>query len=146
MGPWFCSDDSSAKSQICRLNPPAQCGQNWGCRSQGWRSRGRLASGWGGIKKRSQTIDHKAKGGAIHMLNRRQFVGAASAALFAGASNARAAVYDLVIKGGRVIDPSIELDAVRDIGIAGGSIVTIGANLEGDAAETIDARGKIVAP
>ena len=80
------------------------------------------------------------------MLNRRQFVGAASAALFAGASNARAAVYDLLIKGGRVIDPSIELDAVRDIGIAGGSIVTIGTNLEGDAAQTIDARGKIVAP
>ncbi len=80
------------------------------------------------------------------MLNRRQFVGAASAALFAGASNARAAVYDLVIKGGRVIDPSVGLDAVRDVAIAGGSIVTVGTNLEGDAAETIDARGKIVAP
>jgi dihydroorotase len=80
------------------------------------------------------------------MLNRRQFVGAASAALLARVPTARAAVYDLIIKGGRVIDPSIGLDAVRDVGIAGGSIVAVDANLAGDATQTIDARGKIVAP
>ncbi len=80
------------------------------------------------------------------MLNRRQFVGTAAVALFAGAPEARSAVYDLIIKGGRVIDPSIGLDAVRDVAIAGGSIVAVEANIGGDAAETIDARGKIVAP
>jgi dihydroorotase len=80
------------------------------------------------------------------MMNRRQFVGAAGAALLARVPKARAAVYDLIIKGGRVIDPSVGLDAVRDVAIAGGSIVAVDSNLAGDAAETIDARGKIVAP
>ena len=57
-----------------------------------------------------------------------------------------AATYDLLIKGGRVIDPSLGLDGVRDVGIAGGRIVAVEVNLAGDAAETIDARGRIVAP
>ena len=80
------------------------------------------------------------------MMNRRQLVGAAGAALLAGVPKARAAIYDLIIKGGRVIDPSVELDAVRDVAIAGGSIVAVETNIAGDATETIDARGKIVAP
>jgi dihydroorotase len=82
------------------------------------------------------------------MINRRQFVraGAACAALFARIPRARAATYDLLIKGGRVIDPSVGLDAVRDVAIARGRIVAVEANIAGDAAETIDARGKIVAP
>lgn len=57
-----------------------------------------------------------------------------------------AATYDLLIKGGRVIDPSVGLDGIRDVGIAGGRIVAVEANLAGDATDTIDARGKIVAP
>jgi dihydroorotase len=80
------------------------------------------------------------------MMNRRHFVGATGAALFAGVTKARAAVYDLIVKGGRVIDPSIGLDAVRDVAIAGGSIVAVDSSIAGDATETIDARGKIVAP
>ena len=56
------------------------------------------------------------------------------------------ATYDLLIKGGRVIDPSVGLDGIRDIGITGGRIVAVEANLAGDATDTIDARGKIVAP
>jgi dihydroorotase len=81
------------------------------------------------------------------MMNRRQLVCTASAAaLFANVPNAFAATYDLIIKGGRVIDPSAGLDAVRDVAIAGGRIVAIDANIAGDATETIDARGKIVAP
>jgi len=81
------------------------------------------------------------------MMNRRQFVCAsASAALLAGTPKAFAATYDLVIKGGRVIDPSVGLDAVRDIAIAGGKIAAVDANITADTAETIDARGKIVAP
>ena len=42
--------------------------------------------------------------------------------------NAFAATYDLVIKGGRVIDPSMGLDATRDVAIAGGRIAAIEAN------------------
>src|SRR5882724_6191682 len=82
------------------------------------------------------------------MMNRRQFVyaGAAGAALFGRVRGARAAAYDLLIKGGRVVDPSVGLDAVRDVAIAGGRIAAVAADIAGDATETIDARGKIVAP
>jgi dihydroorotase len=81
-------------------------------------------------------------------MNRREFLGGAAvgAAMLACARNARAATYDLIIKGGRVIDPSLSLDAVRDVAIVAGKIAAVEANITGDAAETIDARGKIVAP
>src|ERR1700726_4986837 len=82
------------------------------------------------------------------MMNRREFVcaAAAGAAMFARVPNVLAATYDLIIKGGRVIDPSVGLDAVRDVAIAAGKIAAVEANIAGDATETIDARGKIVAP
>jgi dihydroorotase len=83
------------------------------------------------------------------MMNRRQLVGigaAAGTALFARVPRAFAAPYDLIIRNGRVIDPSVGLDAMRDVAIAGGRIAAVEANIAGDAAETIDARGKIVAP
>ncbi len=80
-------------------------------------------------------------------MNRRQFVSAmaASAALCARIPRAFAQSIDLVIKGGRVIDPSVGLDAVRDIAIAGGRIVAVEPSIAGGA-DVIDARGKIVAP
>lgn len=78
------------------------------------------------------------------MMNRRQFVGASAATFFASIPRAFAATYDLIVKGGRVIDPSMGLDAVRDVAIVGGRIAAIEATIAGDAAETIDARGKIV--
>jgi dihydroorotase len=84
------------------------------------------------------------------MLNRRQFVraAAASAAAFARVTDLLAAParYDLIIKGGRVIDPSLRLDAIRDVAIAGGRIAAVEPNVAGDATETLDARGKIVVP
>src|ERR1700681_2526900 len=82
------------------------------------------------------------------MMNRRQFVSAAAAgvAIFARVPNVLAAAYDLIIKGGLVIDPSVGLDAIRDVAIVGGKIAAVEANIAGDAKETIDARGKIVAP
>ena len=79
-------------------------------------------------------------------MNRRQLVVAAGAALLARIPGAYAATYDLIIKGGRVIDPSAGLDAVRDVAISGGRIAAIDANIAADATDTIDARGKIVAP
>jgi dihydroorotase len=82
------------------------------------------------------------------MMNRRQILhaAAASAAMMTRMRNAQAATYDLIIKRGRVIDPSVGLDGVRDVAIAGGRIVAVEADIVGDAVETIDARGKIVAP
>ena len=80
------------------------------------------------------------------MMNRRQLVCTGAAALFAHVPKARAATNDLLIKGGRVIDPSVGLDAIRDIAIAAGKIVAVEADIAGDASQTIDARGKIVAP
>jgi dihydroorotase len=80
------------------------------------------------------------------MINRRQLVCATGAALLAGIPKAFAATYDLIIRGGRVIDPSTGLDATRDLAISGGRIAAVEANIAADAVETIDARGKIVAP
>ena len=82
------------------------------------------------------------------MMNRRQFVSAAAAgaAMFARIPHAFAQTYELIIKGGRVIDPSIGLDATRDVAIAGGRIVAVEPNIAASAPDVIDARGKIVAP
>jgi N-acyl-D-aspartate/D-glutamate deacylase len=53
--------------------------------------------------------------------------------------------FDLVIVNGRVLDPESGLDAVRSIGISGGSIAAITAGtLKGRA--SIDASGLVVAP
>src|SRR5688500_10488925 len=53
--------------------------------------------------------------------------------------------HDLVIDGGRVMDPESGLDAVRSVGISGGRIAAVSAGpLRGRAA--IDARGLVVAP
>jgi dihydroorotase len=55
--------------------------------------------------------------------------------------------FDLLICGGRVIDPSQDLDSVRDVAITGGKIACIDPNIPADEAlEVIDARGKIVTP
>ncbi|HWF37194.1 MAG TPA: amidohydrolase family protein [Candidatus Acidoferrales bacterium] len=93
------------------------------------------------------------------MVNRRQFLSttavaaagvAASAAvgwkIFSRSGKAFAAGYDLVIRGGRVIDPSMRLDAVRDVAISAGRIAAIEESIAGEAAETIEAHGKLVVP
>lgn len=80
------------------------------------------------------------------MMNRRQLVCASAAALLVRIPQASAAAYDLIIRGGRVIDPSTGLDAVRDLAISAGRIAVVDTNIAGEASETIDARGKIVAP
>ena len=84
------------------------------------------------------------------MLTRRAFIhstAVAGAAVMSGVSRVHAATYDLLIKGGRVIDPSRRFDAIRDVGISGGRIAAVEANLAAsDAASTIDATGKLVVP
>ncbi len=56
-----------------------------------------------------------------------------------------AQTYDLVLRGGRVMDPESGLDAVRDVGIRDGRVAAITAGpLEGR--EVIDASGLVIAP
>lgn len=52
---------------------------------------------------------------------------------------------DLVLVGGRVIDPETGLDAVRNVGIAAGTIVAI-TESPLEARERVDAAGLVVAP
>src|SRR6266568_4973124 len=78
--------------------------------------------------------------GGLAMMNRRELLGAAvSAALIARVPNAFAATYDLIIKGGRVIDPSLGINAIGDVAIAGGRIAAVEPNIAADATDTIDA-------
>ena len=81
------------------------------------------------------------------MLSRRAFLsGAAAIGVRAAAATAQTRTYDLIIRGGRVIDPASRVDAVRDIAIAGGRIAAVAANIAGDAPDTLDARGRLVVP
>jgi dihydroorotase len=82
------------------------------------------------------------------MMNRRRFLftAAAGAAMLPRMPRALAAPYDLVVRGGRVIDPSLGLDAVRDVAVIGGSIAAVEENIKAEARDTIDARGKLVVP
>lgn len=58
---------------------------------------------------------------------------------------ARAQTYDLVLRGGRVMDPESALDAVLDVGIQDGSIAALsGQPLDGQ--EVVDVTGLVVAP
>ncbi|RWH43884.1 amidohydrolase family protein, partial [Mesorhizobium sp.] len=55
--------------------------------------------------------------------------------------------FDLLIKGGRVIDPASGLDAPRDIAVADGRIAAIEATIDSETAdEVVDAGGCIVTP
>jgi len=84
------------------------------------------------------------------MLTRRAFLhrtAAAGAATMSGASSLFAAKYDLLIKGGRVIDPARRLDGMRDVAIAAGRIAAVESTIAvSQAAETFDATGRLVIP
>jgi dihydroorotase len=59
----------------------------------------------------------------------------------------RDARYDLLIRGGRVIDPSQGMSEERDVAISGGKIVRVAAKIpEAEARQVLDARNKIVTP
>jgi dihydroorotase len=53
--------------------------------------------------------------------------------LFVAFASAQEAQYDLVMKGGHVIDPKNGLDAVRDVAIRKGKIAAIDTNLPANA-------------
>ncbi len=83
------------------------------------------------------------------MLTRREFVHASAAGVLAACQAPRllAAKYDLLLKGGRVIDPSRDIDRIMDVAIAAGRIAEVRPNIPAsDAAEVVDVRGKLVTP
>ena len=77
---------------------------------------------------------------------RREFLHATGLAAVAVASPQRPpARYDIVIQGGRVVDPSQRIDRIADVAIANGRIARLDANIAAAQAQTIiDARGKLV--
>ena len=55
--------------------------------------------------------------------------------------------YDLIVLGGRVIDPSQGIDGVRDVALADGKVALVAENIPADQAQNvIDATGTIVTP
>ena len=54
--------------------------------------------------------------------------------------------FDLIITGGRVIDPANNIDGLNDVGVKDGKIAAVGNNLDSNGADTIDATGKLVIP
>src|SRR5258708_31397907 len=54
--------------------------------------------------------------------------------------------FDLILRNGRVIDPSQNLDRVADVAFAGGKVAAVGPRLEADGAEVRDVSGLIVTP
>ena len=83
-------------------------------------------------------------------VTRRRFLGS-SAALGAGSLLAPVALgedrFDLVIRGGEVVDPSQNLRGRRDIGIRWGRVAAVQAEIPAERAlQSIDASGKLVLP
>lgn len=54
--------------------------------------------------------------------------------------------YDLILKGGRVLDPSQDMDELADVAFADGKVAAIGPALASPGAEICDVSGSIVAP
>src|ERR1700678_2890977 len=55
--------------------------------------------------------------------------------------------YDLLLKGGRVLDDKNHIDAMRDVGIKDGKIAAVAEHLDPkDALKTIDVNGLYVTP
>ena len=81
-------------------------------------------------------------------MNRREFLMTTAGMALVGVRGAVAAAarYDLVLKGGHVVDPASGLNAVRDVAIADGKIAAVAATIDAGAAQTVDAAGKYVIP
>jgi len=54
--------------------------------------------------------------------------------------------FDLILRNGRVIDPSQNIDRVTDVAFAGGRVAAVGDRLDASGAEVRDVAGHIVTP
>lgn len=59
---------------------------------------------------------------------------------------AEAGPYDIVLRGGRVIDPSQGIDGIADVAVRDGRVAAVGAALPGPAREVVDVSGRLVLP
>jgi dihydroorotase len=88
----------------------------------------------------------------MHTLSRRQLLAGTASLALVGASTAQAAMgpddkFDLIIKGGEVLDPSQGLKAKRDIGIRYGLIEAVSEDIpEARALKVLNVAGKVVTP
>ena len=56
------------------------------------------------------------------------------------------APWDLLVRGGTLIDPAQSIKAKRDVAFSGGRVAAVAETLTGEAFETIDASGALVTP
>ena len=54
--------------------------------------------------------------------------------------------FDMILRGGRVIDPAQGLDGIADVAIRGGRIAAVAPSVTGPAKEVLDVRGRLVLP
>lgn len=66
--------------------------------------------------------------------------------LFVAFSNAFGQKYDLLIKGGHVIDPANGIDKIADIAVSKGVIAKVAAKIEEPAGKIVEAKGLYVTP
>ena len=55
-------------------------------------------------------------------------------------------MYDTILRGGRVIDPSQDIDMTTDVAFKDGTVAAFGNEISDEAVNVIDVTGKIVAP
>jgi dihydroorotase len=80
------------------------------------------------------------------MLSRRRFIPVATAFISSKAAFS-ASEYDLLIRGGRVLDPGRRVDSLLDLAIRGGKIVALRKGIPASSAvEVMDAGGLLVVP
>ncbi|HAJ76017.1 MAG: amidohydrolase family protein [Gammaproteobacteria bacterium] len=84
------------------------------------------------------------------MMNRRRFLATArttiGATVLAHPLLSSAQSYDMIVRGGRVVDPSLHKDSVADVAIIDGHIAAVASNIGAGAAQEIDATDKLVLP
>jgi dihydroorotase len=80
------------------------------------------------------------------MLTRREFLASTSLAFVRGPQTASAR-FDILVKGGRVIDPARSLDGLADVAVSNGRIAAVQSNIAvSGAADVLDASGKLIVP
>ncbi len=80
------------------------------------------------------------------MLRRHFLQAAISAALLGRTTLLSAQSFDMIIRGGRVIDPSLHLDMIADIAISDGRIAAVAPDIAASATQEINASGRLVLP
>lgn len=55
-------------------------------------------------------------------------------------------MFDIVLTGGRVVDPSQNLDVIADVAFADGKVAAVGPGLAGDTKSVRDVAGRVVVP